>query len=1372
MQKQVTMGVMPVLDHNTKNETCQQSGGLLTAEKLQEYMEKKEEMKNKALGRFLRDVYYIYEDEQGNPLFRVVRKQFENGKKILQERCDENGNWKPGLKGVRRVIYRLPEVIKAVAENQTIFIVEGEKDVETLRSWGLVATTNPMGAGKWLEEYSKFLKYANVVILPDNDPVGKEHAEDVADKLRHVTYSIKIVPLPVEKNHEDVTDWTEKYGGTKEKLLELVDNAGEFNPTDKMLIIKLGKKPEKTIPAYARLVCEKLREKTIEKPELGHVCKFFWKEDLYRQGLSKVCFDGFDRPRILTLTKDEVFNELCKVACSDKKSGVPPKEVANYIFNMPIEENIFKILSRIVRIPVFSSKGELINKAGYYETDRILYIPYNGSGVEVSKAPNEAERAKARDIIENELLVDFNLKQPDKSHAIAYFLLFFCRDMIKGPTPIHLFEAAKQGTGKTLLTETIMRTLTLNNYVIISKPESEDELRKKITTAAMYGVSAFCLDNIETLKSKLLAQILLTQQYTDRILGNNAQIDTTIRWVWSATGNNVSIDTDMMRRCIRIRLDCDVPDPHLRPATCFKHPDLLHWCEQNRDRLVWAGLTLIQAWIAAGMPKNKSVNLGGFVDWAQTMGGILEFNGIEGFLGNVREFYDDANMDALAWNNLVARWWNDFKDRPILAGDLLQCQPEIDAIYLGRDDRLSSQKKYLSRFLKSKMDTVTQVEHEGKTLYLKLKKVKAVTEGVLWALKPVGGDLPIYVDEEKAPSNDAVQEDKSDDVSMVDMADMVEKTTTKKIKIENENLHSNFQTAKNSTMSAMSTINHAGVNSANEVLESTCPLAEMPQKIAGGIACIDIETTGLNPRKDAIRILSVGCGEDFWIIADPTDDMFETVVMAPRLVIGHNIKFDLSFIRNRIQKRIAPKVFDTMVAAQLIENGAGAKGDTSFALGPVVQRYLGIEIDKSLQKSNWAGHITQEQIQYCINDIALPQKLYTVQKDLIIKNKLETAAELEFDCIPAIVEMELNGVAIDVAGIEEKIKETEAVNVGEFDFNPASHPQTLKKLRELGISVNKTSREELAWIKHPLVDQILAFRDKKKKIEMLENWKGFNENGRLYPSFHQMGTATGRFSCSTPNLQQIPRDGDLRKLFIPAEGHLLVDCDLSGIELRIMAWLSKDKTMIEALNAGQDLHCITAAKVSGKKVSEITKNSPERQLAKAINFGLIYGMGAQQFRNYAKNSYGVDLSLDEATKIRNVFFNTYPAIRKYHYSISNMEREQYFLPGRIENMFVVRCASGRARLFKEMLFTQAVNHPDQGTGADMIKDALCKLYTKTNYKIILTVHDEILLEVAENEAEEAKNVLRNIMIESAKRFISPIPVDAEAGIGKTLAECK
>ena len=267
-------------------------------------------------------------------------------------------------------------------------------------------------------------------------------------------------------------------------------------------------------------------------------------------------------------------------------------------------------------------------------------------------------------------------------------------------------------------------------------------------------------------------------------------------------------------------------------------------------------------------------------------------------------------------------------------------------------------------------------------------------------------------------------------------------------------------------------------------------------------------------------------------------------------------------------------------------------------------------------------------------------------------------------------------------------------------------------------------------------------RDKSKQLNFLNSWFELCENGRLYPSFHQLGAGTGRFSCSDPNLQQVPRESNFRKLFVAPEGYKLVDCDLSGIELRIMAWLSKDPTMTEAFNNNVDLHKITASKVMGKPVEEITK--AERQMAKAVNFGLIYGAGAETLQKYAKATYGVEMSLEEAKKARKVFFDTYPYITKYHRSINYQQPETYYLPGEQAQKIVIRCASGRTRLFDpgNIKFTQAVNHPDQGPGADMIKEALARLYLDTGYRIILTVHDEIVLEVPETEAEQAKETLR------------------------------
>ena len=170
----------------------------------------------------LKTVSYNYTDEHGKLLYQVVREQYEIGKSFHQRRPDGKGGWINNLTGVKTTIYRLPEVIEAVRSEKIVFIVEGEKDVETLRNLQLTATTNPMGAGKWKKSYNKYLKDANVVILPDNDDIGKKHAEDIAEGMIDVAHSIKIVELPDLEEHEDITDWITKRSGTKEKLLQLV----------------------------------------------------------------------------------------------------------------------------------------------------------------------------------------------------------------------------------------------------------------------------------------------------------------------------------------------------------------------------------------------------------------------------------------------------------------------------------------------------------------------------------------------------------------------------------------------------------------------------------------------------------------------------------------------------------------------------------------------------------------------------------------------------------------------------------------------------------------------------------------------------------------------------------------------------------------------------------------------------------------------------------------------------------------------------------------------------------------------------------------------------------------------------------------------
>ncbi len=216
------------------------------------------------------DVHYVYQDKDGDPVFRVVRTP---AKKFFQQRLNGDGGWLNGLKDVKPVIYRLPQVIKAVDAGEPVFIPEGEKDVENLREIGLTGTTNPGGAGKWRPHFAEWLHGANVVILPDNDGPGRKHGEQVAASLRGVAASVKVIELPGLEEKGDVTDWLEA-GGSKEDLLQLVKAASEWKEEHKR---KRKQKDDEEIP--------------VRKTSFAESDAILY-EQIYRDGQS--CFVGFN----------------------------------------------------------------------------------------------------------------------------------------------------------------------------------------------------------------------------------------------------------------------------------------------------------------------------------------------------------------------------------------------------------------------------------------------------------------------------------------------------------------------------------------------------------------------------------------------------------------------------------------------------------------------------------------------------------------------------------------------------------------------------------------------------------------------------------------------------------------------------------------------------------------------------------------------------------------------------------------------------------------------------------------------------------------------------------------------------------------------
>jgi DNA polymerase-1 len=260
--------------------------------------------------------------------------------------------------------------------------------------------------------------------------------------------------------------------------------------------------------------------------------------------------------------------------------------------------------------------------------------------------------------------------------------------------------------------------------------------------------------------------------------------------------------------------------------------------------------------------------------------------------------------------------------------------------------------------------------------------------------------------------------------------------------------------------------------------------------------------------------------------------------------------------------------------------------------------------------------------------------------------------------------------------------------------------------------------------------------------------------GRVHADWHQLGSRAGRMSCSKPNLQQVPRDRAYRACFRPADGRALVKADFSQIELRIAAEIADDARLLAAYANSEDVHVLTAAEVLGRRNGAVTRE--DRQAAKALNFGLLYGAGGPTLRATAKTSYGVELSESEAGTFRRRFFDLYTGLRRWH-------RRQ---PGE-ERPVDTRTLAGRRRLGVTR-FTEKLNTPVQGSGADGLKAALALLWETRDRcpsaAPVLVVHDEIVLECDAADADRARDWLTDCMTRGMQGFLTRVPVVVEATI--------
>ena len=442
-------------------------------------------------------------------------------------------------------------------------------------------------------------------------------------------------------------------------------------------------------------------------------------------------------------------------------------------------------------------------------------------------------------------------------------------------------------------------------------------------------------------------------------------------------------------------------------------------------------------------------------------------------------------------------------------------------------------------------------------------------------------------------------------------------------------------------------------------------------------------------------------------------------------------------------------------------------------------------------------------------EVLLP--LHAVLQELLIKNTLMRVAELEFRTISPVVEMELSGIYLDADAARALMQEKEARMVEAFlelqaeakkngfipmpregkepskYLNPDSQEDVKRYLQSRCFNITSTRAEvlkELAMGGNIFADRLLTYRQISHQLAFLNSWLQdiHPVDGRIHPKYFQLKSETGRLSSRKPNAQQVPKRGEdglaIRRLFKAPPGKKLVKVDFSCIELRIMAFLSGDETMIKAFQAGQDIHRLTASMITGQPLDQVTKD--QRQAAKIINFLLIYGGSAETLQQHAICDYGLAMSLDEAREYQEKYFEVYSGVREWQRrQVEAMSyTHQHWFHDCVRGTFYLSLtctftALGRRRVWprfgtgiKASKF-QVFNTPSQGTGADLLKMVMCELYDRLDSedaKIIASIHDELLLEVPEDQAEEYAKMLSEIMNRIGSRILYPVPVTSEAEI--------
>ena len=610
---------------------------------------------------------------------------------------------------------------------------------------------------------------------------------------------------------------------------------------------------------------------------------------------------------------------------------------------------------------------------------------------------------------------------------------------------------------------------------------------------------------------------------------------------------------------------------------------------------------------------------------------------------------------------------------------------------------------------------------------------------------------------EKEDKKEKKEKKEKKDKSFADKMDTV-KVAPKELDLFSElseNLESSEYSLFSSKESASSVQNsYKSVSTENE-LDDLLKLLEKTDVFA-----IDVEKTGFSFVVKSHEVFYVMCNDELMQRFLP---IFEN---PSKTIIGHNLKSVISILR-RHGIELKNKLFDTMIAHYLIEP------EQRHTMDYLADVYLNYTVTKN-----------------SVENADIAYQLYEKFKPILVENQLDKLFnEIEMPLVPVLATMEANGVKIDsenlkqiseqqaleIKGIENQIFEAAGTEfniaspkqLGEVLFDKMKIKAPSKKTKTGQYPTGEDVLQKIINV-HPIIQQILDYRGLTKlKSTYVDALPALisKEDGLVHTSYNQAVTATGRLSSTNPNLQNIPvrtdKGREIRKAFVPRDkNHILLAADYSQIELRIITHLSGDQAMSEAFREGLDIHAATASRVYKVPIEEVTKDM--RRHAKAVNFGIIYGMSAFGLAER------LGISRSEAASIIENYFKEYVGIQQYIKNNIEFARQHGYVETMLGRRRYLRDINASNSVVRNFAERNAVNAPIQGSSADMIKIAMSNIYKAMNdkqlqSKMILQVHDELVFDAVIDELDTLKELVNDKMTNALPLNI-PVVVELNTGI--------